>query len=86
MGAETRSGKPHRANPMKILDQLVVACRTMNFAPATESCYRGWIADFLRYHRNRTGEWIHPERLREAGVRRRFLEGSIPAGFVPTRR
>ena len=80
MGAETRSGKTHRAHPMKILDQLVVACRTMHFAPATESCYRGWIADFLSYHRNRTGEWIHPERLREGGAPAIF--GSFDHGRV----
>ena len=37
---------------MKVLDQLVAACRTMNFAPATETCYRRSIEDFLRYHRD----------------------------------
>ena len=53
---------------MKLLDQLVVACRTMNYAPATETCYRDWVEDYLRFHKNQQGQWIHPEQLREQAV------------------
>ena len=53
---------------MKLLDQLTVACRTMNFAPATEECYRHWVEDYLHYHRNQAGRWVHPDQLREREV------------------
>ena len=53
---------------MKLLDQLVIACRTMNFAMATETCYLRWVEDYLRYHRDLAGIWIHPKNLREQAV------------------
>lgn len=53
---------------MKVLDQLVVACRTMNFAAATEECYRRWIDDYLRFHRDVARRWVHPRDLRETHV------------------
>lgn len=53
---------------MKILDQLVMACRTMNYAPATEQCYRDWIEDYLRFHKELAGQWVHPTLLRELAV------------------
>lgn len=53
---------------MKLLDQLAAACRTMNFARATEACYLAWVEDYLRYHRRVAGQWVHPQHLREAAV------------------
>ncbi|CAN5456294.1 hypothetical protein BH11PLA2_BH11PLA2_32080 [soil metagenome] len=53
---------------MKILDQLVMACRTMNFAPATESCYLSWVDQYLRYHRDLNRAWVHPHELHEPAV------------------
>ena len=53
---------------MKLHDQVHAACRTMNFAPTTEQCYWRWIEDFLRFHRHRSGVWIHPQSLREPEV------------------
>jgi hypothetical protein len=32
---------------MKLLEQLAAACRTMNFARATEECYAAWVVDYL---------------------------------------
>jgi integron integrase len=53
---------------VKILDQLVMACRTMNFAPSTETCYLSWVEQYLRYHRDLNRKWIHPNELREPAV------------------
>ncbi|MBX7106414.1 MAG: tyrosine-type recombinase/integrase [Gemmataceae bacterium] len=53
---------------MKLLDQLHGACRTMHFARATEECYRSWVEQYLRFHRDRAGQWVHPHDLREANV------------------
>src|SRR5437870_5516299 len=57
-----------RDSAMKLLDQLVMSCRIMNFAPATEECYRRWVEDYLRFHRNLAREWVHPQNLRERHV------------------
>jgi integron integrase len=53
---------------MKLLEQLDLAFATMNFAGETRECYRRWVVDFLQFHRQRRGEWVHPGELREAGV------------------
>jgi integron integrase len=53
---------------MKLLDQLAAKCRTMNYARTTEECYRAWVEDYLRFHRDRAGKWIHPHDLREPAV------------------
>lgn len=53
---------------MKLLEQLAAKCRTMNFARSTEECYTAWVEDYLRFHRDRAGKWIHPNHLREPAV------------------
>ena len=53
---------------MKLLEQLAATCRTMNFAKSTKECYSAWVEDYLRFHRKRAGEWVHPDRLREEAV------------------
>jgi integron integrase len=53
---------------MKLLEQLDAACSTMNFAVATRECYHHWVVDYLQFHRQRAGRWIHPTELRESAV------------------
>jgi integron integrase len=53
---------------MKLLDELTVACRTMNYAPSTETSYRRWVEDYLRFHHDQAGRWVHPRELREPAV------------------
>ncbi len=36
---------------MKLLAQFAAACRTMNYAKATEECYTAWVVDSLHFHR-----------------------------------
>lgn len=50
---------------MKLLEQFAAACRTMNYAKATEECYTAWVVDYLNFHRRRAGRWVHPDHLRE---------------------
>lgn len=40
---------------MKLLERFAGACRTMNYAKATEECYTAWVVDFLRFHREQAG-------------------------------
>lgn len=49
----------------KLLDQFA-ACRTMNYAQATEKCYTAWVVDYLHFHRQLVGQWVHPGHLRES--------------------
>lgn len=53
---------------MKLLEQFEAACRTMNFAAATETCYRDWIVDFLKFHRQPYGTWVHHACVARPGV------------------
>jgi len=45
---------------MKLLDQVHEACATKHYSPRTEESYVRWIERFLRFHRSKAGEWIHP--------------------------
>jgi hypothetical protein len=34
-----------------------------------------WVKDFLRFHRDRTGRWIHPQQVSEREFERFLLAG-----------
>lgn len=53
---------------MKVLERVVVACQRRRFARGTTRAYRGWVEQFLRYHRDVAGSWVHPDKLRERDV------------------
>ncbi len=68
---------------MKRPDHFVAACRTMNYAKTTEERYTTWVVDFLRYHRDQAGWWIHPDHLREsAAMIVKHVLNRWPAGVV----
>jgi hypothetical protein len=48
---------------MKLLDQYEAACKVRRLAPRTIQTYRRWVEEFLRFHHDRTGCWIHPEKM-----------------------
>ena len=48
---------------MKLLDQVHEACVTKHYSPRTEESYVRWIERFLRFHREKTGDWIHPQNM-----------------------
>jgi hypothetical protein len=58
----------YRNTVMKLLDLLDARCSTCHFAPATRECYRRWVVNYLRYHQQLQGKWIHPQELREPAV------------------
>jgi len=57
---------------MRVLDQVQQACLTKHYSQRTEESYTRWIEQFLRFHRDAAGEWIHPRDtyLRKSGVNR----------------
>jgi hypothetical protein len=50
---------------MKLLDQYEAACKVRRLASRTTQTYRRWVEEFLRFHRDRIGLWIHPHGMGE---------------------
>ena len=48
-----------------ILQQVRRLLRARHMSIRTENAYVKWIRDFLRYHRDRSGNWIHPENMQD---------------------
>ncbi len=53
---------------MKLLDQYEAACQVRRLTPRTIQTYRRWVEEFLRFHHDRTGQWIHPQDMGEKEV------------------
>lgn len=53
---------------MKLLDQYEAACKVRRLARRTIQTYRRWVDEFLRFHHDRTGHWIHPQEMGEKEV------------------
>ncbi len=53
---------------MKPLDQYEAACKVRRLASRTIPTYLRWVTEFLRFHRDRTGRWIHPREMGEREV------------------
>jgi integron integrase len=52
----------------KLLDQIGLKCRAKGYSPKTAATYRHWCEDFLRWHRQRSGRWIHPSDMGRAEI------------------
>ena len=48
---------------MKLLNEYEAACKVRRLAVRTIQTYRRWVEEFLRFHRDRSGRWIHPKDL-----------------------
>ena len=48
---------------MKLLEQVHEACVTKHYSRRTEDSYTRWIERFLRFHRAKAGDWIHPSNM-----------------------
>ena len=53
---------------MKLLDQYEAACKVRRLASRTIQTYRRWVEEFLQFHHDRTGQWIHPNEMGEPEV------------------
>ena len=52
-----------REKKPRLLDQARHAMRTRHMSLRTEQAYVRWIREFLQYHRQQRGQWVHPEQL-----------------------
>jgi site-specific recombinase XerD len=53
---------------MKLLDHYEAACKVRRLAARTIPTYKRWVEEFLRFHHDRTGRWIHPQEMGEREV------------------
>lgn len=53
---------------MKLLDHYEAVCTICRLTSRTIQTYRRWVKDFLRFHHDRTGQWIHPDEMGEPVV------------------
>ncbi|MFK7736955.1 MAG: integron integrase [Pirellulaceae bacterium] len=52
----------------RLIDSVRRQIRTLQLAFSTEKAYVEWIERFLRFHRDRSGSWVHPNDLSSRGV------------------
>ena len=57
-----------RAPKSSLLDQTQRLIRAKHMSIRTERSYLNWIERFLRFHRERRGEWVHPSELSDADI------------------
>lgn len=66
-----------------LLNQVRRLCRRLHLSIRTEEAYCGWIERFLRFHRDRSGEWRHPAEMGSAEVNEYLshlaVEGKVAA-------
>ncbi len=48
---------------MKLLERVRNTGAVAHLAPSTVDCYSRWIREFLVFHRNDAGKWVHPRAL-----------------------
>lgn len=53
---------------MKLVDQCEAACKVRRLAPRIIQTYCRRVEEFLRFHHDRTGGWIHPQGMGEREV------------------
>ena len=56
------SGQSSAGEP-KLLEQVRQRMRALHVAKRTEEAYVSWIYRFLRYHKDKYGDWVHPTQL-----------------------
>lgn len=71
--------EPQPPKPIKLLDQVRNAIRTVHYSPRTEEAYTGWIRRFILFHNKR-----HPSEMGESEVRAFLTHQSRNYSATPT--
>lgn len=58
-----RESKTSRPLNSPLLEQTRGLIRAKHMSIRTESAYLGWIERFIRFHRDKSGRWIHPAEM-----------------------
>ncbi|MGI9518048.1 MAG: site-specific integrase [Pirellulaceae bacterium] len=59
---------PQRENRSRLLDQVTNCMRLRHMSKRTEKAYLNWIVDFLQFHKQLAGDWLHPKDLGDDDV------------------
>lgn len=68
----------------KLLDELVAKCRLKSDSKKTGETYRHWCADYLRYHRDRTGAWVHPKEMGKVEIEQYLTQLATARHVAPS--
>ena len=49
--------------PIKLLDRVRNKMRVLHMSKRTEEAYLSWISRYVFFHRELSGQWVHPENL-----------------------
>src|ERR1035437_9110287 len=52
----------------RLKDQFHEVARFKHFSPRTETAYWEWVVRYLKFHKEREGDWRHPRDLGSRGV------------------
>jgi site-specific recombinase XerD len=52
----------------KLLDEVRNTMRARHMSIRTEEAYVRWIREFLQFHKDKRGEWVHPSDLTNAEI------------------
>lgn len=58
---------PTAASP-RLMEQMRDKLRLNHYAKRTERAYLDWVTNYLRFHREAQGDWVHPRELGAAGI------------------
>jgi integrase len=62
---ETYISRPQKS---PLLEQTRQLMRTRHMSIRTEEAYLRWIEQFLRFHEQRRGQWVHPAEMSDAEI------------------
>jgi integron integrase len=68
----------------KLLDQLVAKCRLKSDSKKTGETYRHWCEQFLRYHRDQSGDWIHPSKMGKIEIEQFLTHLAVARHVAPS--
>ncbi len=72
------------ASKPKLLDQVRNLCRIQHLSIRTEKAYVQWIERFLRFHRNRYGQWRHPSQLTNQDINDFLTHLTVQRNVAPS--
>ena len=52
----------------RLLDRMRREMRARHMSLRTEEAYLRWITQFLKFHKDKTGDWVHPKDLGNEGI------------------
>lgn len=57
-----------QATQPRLVDRVRAKCRLKNYSPKTFATYWNWCEQFLKFHRDRSGRWVHPQEMGRAEI------------------